>query len=92
VNPRDHQALIVEVQRFRPFAAVLLAVLFVAPSCWELATGNLSAVTLLVRLLLALVVSGALVWAASGLILHYARVQAGAPRERDVTPSPDFDR
>ena len=51
---RDLQWFVGEVLRYRPLATVVLAVALVLPSLWELATGNLSAVTLLARLALAL--------------------------------------
>jgi hypothetical protein len=76
MNRRQHQALRADVQRLRPLVAVSLAILEVTPSFWETATGTLSVVTFLTRLVLALFVSGVLVWAASGVVLHYAAVQA----------------
>jgi len=78
---RDLQRFIGDVQRYRPVATVLLAVALTLPSLWELATGNLSAVTLLVRLALALVVCAVLVWAATGVVLRYARLHAQTPAE-----------
>lgn len=65
-----------EVQRRRPLASVVLAVLLTLPSLWQTVGGNLSVVTFLFRLVLALAVSMALVWLATGVFLHYARVQA----------------
>jgi hypothetical protein len=73
---RDLQWFAVDVLRFRPVATVVLAVALVLPSLWELAAGNLSAVTLLVRLALALAVCALLVWAATGVVLRYARMHA----------------
>jgi hypothetical protein len=78
---RDLQWFAVDVLRFRPVATVLLAVALVLPSLWELVNGNLSAVTLLVRLALALAVCAVLVWAATGVVLRYARMHAQAPAE-----------
>ena len=55
------------------------------PSLWELAGGNLSAVTLLVRLALALAVCAVLVWALTGMVLRYARMHAQpVGRERGI--------
>jgi len=65
-----------EVQRRRPLASVGLAVLVTLPSLWQTVSGDLSVVTFLFRLTLALAVSMALVWLATGVFLHYARVQA----------------
>jgi uncharacterized membrane protein len=64
-----------EVQRRRPLASVVLAVLVTLPSLWQTVSGNLSVVTFLFRLTLALALSMALVWLATGVFLHYARVQ-----------------
>ena len=80
---RDLQWFIGDVQRYRPLATVVLAVALVLPSLWELATGNLSAVTLLARLALALAVCAVLVWAVTGVILRYARLHAPSPAEGD---------
>lgn len=78
MSGRDHQQFADEVSRLRPVLTVLLAALAVLPSLWEAATGNLSPVTVLVRLALALLVCGALVWATTGVVLHYTRVQVRA--------------
>jgi hypothetical protein len=81
---RDLLRFILDVQRFRPLATVVLAVALMLPSLWELATGNLSAVTFLARLALALAVCAVLVWAVTGVILRYARMQAQRPREGEL--------
>jgi hypothetical protein len=81
MNRRDHRSFVLDVQRFRPIASVVLAVTLMVPSLWEVASGNLSAVTLLVRLALALAVCTVLVWAATGLVLRYARLHAQRPPE-----------
>jgi hypothetical protein len=78
---RELHWFIVDVQRFRPLATVVGAVALMLPSLWELATGNLSAVTFLARLALALAVCAVLVWAVTGVILRYARMQAQRPTE-----------
>ena len=70
-----------EVQRRRPLASVALAILVTLPSLWETITGNVNVVTFLFRFALALAVSMALVWLATGVFLNYARVQA---RSRSV--------
>ncbi len=80
---RDLQWFAGEVLRFRPLATVVLAVVLVVPSLWELATGNLSAVTLLARLALALPVCAVLVWALTGIVLRYARMHAQRPAEAE---------
>ena len=67
-----------EVQRRRPLASVVLAVVVTLPSLWQTVAGDLSVVTFLFRLTLALAVAMALVWLATGVFLHYARVQARA--------------
>jgi len=90
---RDLQWFVGEVQRYRPLATVLLAVAVMLPSLWELATGNLSAVTLLARLALALAVCAALVWALTAVVLRYARMQArrSAEAERFGDVSTELD-
>jgi hypothetical protein len=90
---RDIQWFAVDVLRLRPVATVVLAVALVVPSLWELATGNLSAATLLVRLALALAVCAVLVWAATGVVLRYARMHAQRPAEgeRSSAVSRDLD-
>jgi hypothetical protein len=85
VNPRDHQHFVVDVSRYRPVLTVVLAALTVLPSLWEAATGNLSVVAVLGRLALSLLVCGTLVWATTGVLLHYARVRIrsrSAPERR----------
>jgi hypothetical protein len=91
---RDLQWFIGEVLRYRPLATVVLAVALVLPSLWELATGNLSAVTLLARLALALGVCAMLVWALTGIVLRYARLHAQHPAEaeRFSDASTELDR
>lgn len=78
---RDLQRFMLDVQRFRPLATVVLAVALVLPSLWELAAGNLPAVTFLGRLALALAVCAALVWAVTGVVLRYARMHARTPAD-----------
>jgi uncharacterized membrane protein len=91
---RDIRSFVVDVQRFRPMATVVLASLLTLPSLFEVAAGNLSAVTLLVRLALALVVCAVLVWAVTGVILRYARLHAQVPPEGEQYGSvtPDSER
>jgi hypothetical protein len=43
----------------------------------------LSPLTVLARLALSLAVVGALVWAVSALVLHYARIQVKSGREQE---------
>jgi hypothetical protein len=91
---RDVRSFVVDVQRFRPVATVVLAAVLTLPSLFEVAAGNLSAVTLLVRLALALAVCAVLVWSVTGVILRYAHLHAQVPAEaehfRAVTP--DLER
>ncbi len=90
----DFSSFVGEVQRFRPLATVVLAVAMVVPSLWEVVGGNLSALTLLVRLALALPVCAVLVWVVTGVVLRYARIQARARGEGEQFPRAraDFDR
>jgi hypothetical protein len=73
---RDLLSFVIDVQRFRPVATVVLAALLMLPSLGELAAGNLPAVTFLLRLALALAVCAVLVWALTGMVLRYARMHA----------------
>ena len=73
---RDLRSFVIDVQRFRPVAAAVLAALFMLPSLGELAAGNLPAVTFLIRLALSLAVCAVLVWALTGMVLRYARMHA----------------
>ncbi len=58
----------------------------ILPSLWQTIAGNLTVVTLLARFAMALAAGIALVWAVTGVVLHYARVQArnaARPDRRD---------
>jgi hypothetical protein len=90
---RDLQWFVGEVQRYRPVATVLLAVVLVLPSLWELVAGNLSAVALLARLTLSLAFCAVLVWASTGVVLRYARMHAlrSAEAERIGNMSTELD-
>jgi hypothetical protein len=83
VTRRDLHRFMVDVQCLRPVVTVVLAVILMLPSFWELATGNLSAVTFLARLALALAVCAVLVWSVTGVVLRYARMHARRPAEGD---------
>jgi hypothetical protein len=80
---RDLRAFAIDLLRFRPVATVVLAALLMVPSLAELAAGNLSAVTFLVRLALALPVCAVLIWALTGMVLRYARMHAPRTPERE---------
>ena len=85
MNPREHEYFNGDVRRYRPVLTVSLAALSILPSLWESATGNLSFVTVLGRLALALAFSALLVWLTTGVVLHYARIQVrsrAAPESR----------
>ena len=77
-----------DVRRLRLLGVVILALITLVPSAVEMFRQNLSPVTVLLRLVLALVVLGVLVWAISGVVLHYARVQV-ATYERRGEPVAD---
>jgi hypothetical protein len=80
---RDLRSFVIDVQRFRPVATVVAAALLMLPSLADLAGGNLSAVTFLVRLALALAVCAVLVWGLTGMVLRYARMHAPRPAESE---------
>jgi hypothetical protein len=81
---RDLRSFVIDVVRFRPVATVVLAALLMLPSLGDLAGGNLSAVTFLVRLALALAVCAVLVWAVTGMVLRYARMHAHRSAENEA--------
>jgi hypothetical protein len=72
-----------DIRRVRPLIVIVLTTVALLPSMDEMITQGLSPLTVLVRLAEGLVVIGALVWAVSGVVLHYARIQAQSPRSRD---------
>lgn len=72
---RDYITLLHDVRRLRPLVVIVLATLMMLPSLYEMATQNVSALTLLFRLAGSLAVVGLLVWTVSAVVLHYARIQ-----------------
>lgn len=88
---RQHNfyAFMVDVHRLRPLISVLLALLALVPSLVEMATQGLSPIVVLARLAEGLALFGTLVWMVTGVVLHYARIQAGtnqvASQERQDT-------
>lgn len=66
----------VDVRRFRPIFVAVLAFLTLLPSLFEMVTQGLSPIVVLARLAEALGLIGMLVWLVSGVVLHYARIQA----------------
>ena len=60
----------------------MLALIVLLPSLDEMVTQGLSPLTVLARLAESLAVVGALVWAVSAVVLHYARIQVESPQER----------
>jgi len=88
VTREDYVRFANDVRRLRLLGVVILALITLVPSAVEMFRQNLSPVTVLLRLVLALVVLGVLVWAISGVVLHYARVQV-ATYERRGEPVAD---
>ncbi len=72
-----------DVRRLRLLGVVVLAIGVLVPSVIEIFRQDLSPVTVLSRLVLSLIVIGALVWILSGVVLHYARVQVVAHERRN---------
>ena len=70
-------AFMVDVRRLRPLIAAVLALLSLLPSLVEMATQGLSPILVLARLAQALALFGTLVWLVTGVVLYYARIQAG---------------
>lgn len=82
-------AFMIDVHRLRPLISLVLALLALMPSLIELVTQGLSPILVLARLAQGLALFGTLVWMVSGVVLHYARIQAGtisgASTEREET-------
>jgi hypothetical protein len=75
VKRREYRALATDVRRLRPLLVIALTVVVLLPSLDEMVIQGLSPLTVLARLAVSLAVVGALVWAVSALVLHYARIQ-----------------
>lgn len=71
----DYVKFSCDVRRLRSLTVVAFALATLTPSVVEMFRQDLSPVTVLLRLVLALVVLGALVWFISWLVLHFALVQ-----------------
>lgn len=80
---RDYYALMADVRRFRPVVVIVLTIVVLLPSFGEMVTQSLSPLTVLARLAGSLAVVGLLVWAVSGVVLHYAGIQVKSQRHRD---------
>jgi hypothetical protein len=80
---REYHALTTDVRRLRPVLVLAVTVVVLLPSLDDMVVGSLSPLTVLTRLALSLVVVGALVWAVSALVLHYARIQVKSGREQE---------
>jgi hypothetical protein len=72
-----------DIRRLRPVIVIVLTIIVLLPSFEEMLTQSLSPLTVLGRLAESLAVVGALVWAVSAVVLHYARVQVESQRGRD---------
>jgi hypothetical protein len=83
VKRREYHALAADVRRFRPVVVIVLTVIVLAPTLDEMATQSVSPLAALARLALSLAVVGALVWAVSAVVLHYARIQVESARGGD---------
>lgn len=83
MKQRDYEAFVVDVYRFRPIIVMVMAILIVSPSCYEMVIQGLSVLTVLLRLAGALAFAGVLVWLASGMVIRYARIQTKSHTETD---------
>jgi hypothetical protein len=83
VKRRDYHALAVDIRRLRPVVVIVLAVIVLLPSIDEMVTQGLSPLVVLARFAESLAVVGALVWAVSAVVLHYARIQVESHRSAD---------
>ena len=77
MTPSQYRDLENDIERIRPLGAIVLALVMVAPSTLEYLHNLVDFPSLLGRVVLALVVSGFLVWVVTGVILYYARTQLG---------------
>lgn len=73
---RDYNGFIVDVLRFRPLVVVILSAAVLLPSFVQVVTQGLSLVAVLLRFAEAVAFVGFLVWLASAVVIHYARIQA----------------
>jgi hypothetical protein len=75
-----------DVRRFRPLVALIISILVLVPSLVAMATQDLSPLVVLLRFVEIVIVVGILVWWASSIVLHYARIQARVtpPVENDI--------
>jgi hypothetical protein len=78
------------LQRLRPLITLVLALVVILPGLWGVVLGRVAPLTLLAHLAESLCVAAVLVWLVSGVVLHYARVQAGD--RVPVAPDRDHDR
>jgi hypothetical protein len=76
VKRQVYSAFIGDVRRSRPLIVVVLVIIVLLPSLAEMVTQGLPALVVLVRLTEAVAFIGAVVWAVSAVVLHYARIQA----------------
>lgn len=78
MTPAQYRDLENDIERIRPLSAIVLALVMVAPSVLEYLHNLVDFGSLLGRVVLALLVSGALVWLVTSVILYYARAQLTA--------------
>jgi len=72
-----------DIRRLRPLVVIVITTVALVPSFDEMITGGLSPLTVLARLAEGLIFIGLLVWAVSGVVLHYARIQVQSHRSGD---------
>lgn len=80
---RDYYAFIADIYRFRPLAVIVASILVIIPSVVEMVTQGLSAIEVLLRLCISIIVMGILVWLLTGLVLRYAKLQEKVERDAD---------
>lgn len=73
MKAHEYYRFAADVRRWRPFVAVVIAIVLTLPSMVGLLTEGLSVLVVLERLVEALVLVSVLVATLSGLVLHYAR-------------------
>jgi hypothetical protein len=73
---RTFHGFIEDVRRFRPAFIVVLAIVMLLPSLFQMVTRGLSVLEVLVRFVEAVVVVGVLVWLVSAVVIRFALIQA----------------
>jgi len=75
LNRHDYYAFAADIRRLRPVVALVLSLIVLLPSIYEMASQALPPTVVLVRFAEALALIGTLCWLVSAVVLHYMRIQ-----------------